>query len=152
MEGSDIKTDGHGNSIIVNGDFVLDHNQNAAYVNRLLLVAKGGFVLHPDFGIGLHTFVGKNNNAATHDEIRQTILSELRKYGINAECDVMGTDEMDGAVIMIYDKVSYSNGVKNFEFNFDSGRIQYIEEKINSDREDAGQKKTDNKYFKRRNR
>lgn len=146
MIGKDIKLSLEGNSVLKNGDLDLEADPDQAWTNRILRASKGAWKFDPEIGVGLQDFAGFPNNQETGTNIEQSVVSGLRKVGVEAECTVYPIS-FDSVAVLV--TVFSPDGPKqlNFQFRYDNAKIEYITNEVQS--EFSKTREAVNKYDRR---
>ena len=152
MYENDIKLTNEGSTQIINGDFVLTDN-DMDFIVHMLTTSKGGWKLHSDLGTGLEKFIGSQNNQKTYSDIRFTISTFFKKFGMVPLIQIYSIDQESILCDMTFHIIGNITPLNlSFNFTFSDGTVKFPEDVQESTIETINHvaAATRNKYFKRR--
>lgn len=149
----DIKLDNEGYSIITNGDFTLT-TSDKEFILNMINSNQGSWSNHPELGIGLYQFVGRQLNQTLLKEIRASFTNFFRNYGIFPELSMAIIDKDAISITGNFKILDSEDDIElNILFNISNGVVSFVSDSELVEEIDAigiYKQEPSNKYLNRR--
>jgi hypothetical protein len=149
MFSGDIKLDQDGNTVIENGDFVMTED-DSQFILHMLTTSPGSWLLHPELGVGLQTYIGNFTNVETIKKIRFSISDFFKRYGFFPDITLY---YLDDETLICYLNFHILGDVQTtgvtFSFNMKNGGITFLTD-ADKVSEDVTLEVPKSKYLRRR--